>query len=80
MGKNMAIIADGIVSEINWYADSEEETDALAETKDRPVDVGDSYADGRFYRNGEELFSEVEVLRLRLTEAEEAYQEGVNSI
>ena len=81
MGKNMAIIVDGIVSAVNWYADREEEiSETLVETNEKPVSVGDTYAEGKFFRDGEELLSEVEVLRLKLTESEEAYQEGVNSI
>lgn len=72
MGKNMAVIENGTVSEINWYADRELETETLVETGERPVSIGDTYADGKFYHDGEEVLSELEIVRGQLADAEEA--------
>lgn len=57
MAKNMASIENGIVSNILWCADREPETDRLIDTADLPVAIGDSYENGKFYRNGEEVLA-----------------------
>ena len=57
MAKNMAFVENGIVSNILWCADMEPETDSLMETGDRPVAIGDTYENGKFYRNGEEVMT-----------------------
>lgn len=72
MGKNMALINNGIVDEINWYEDAEEGSDVLVSCADKPVDIGDSYADGKFYRNGEELLSELQSTLNELADADAA--------
>ena len=57
MAKNMAFVENGIVSNILWCADMEPETDSLIYTADRPVAIGDTYENGKFYRNGEEVLT-----------------------
>ena len=48
-----------------------------------PVGIGDTYADGVFYRDGEEILP-YEVLAaessVSIEEMDEAYREGVNSV
>lgn len=87
MAKNMARIENGVVVNIQWHADQEPETEVLVDTADRPVGIGDTYASGKFCRNGVELLTpleaalaEVEALRKRIEELDGAYAEGVNSV
>lgn len=87
MAKNMALIEDGVVINILWCSDGEPETDTRKDMLDRPVGIGDTYADGKFYRDGVEILTplktalaEVETLQQELLELDSAYTEGVNSI
>ena len=60
MAKNMARIENGQVVNIEWSADSTPESDTLKDIADRPVDIGDTYENGKFYRKGIEVMSYVE--------------------
>lgn len=60
MAKNMAVITDGIVTNVIWCSDSEQETDTLKSPADRPVAIGDTYSDGKFYRDGVEILTQLE--------------------
>lgn len=93
MAKSMAIIADGVVSNVIWCSDGEPETDTRKNTDDRPVGIGDTYLDGKFYRYGEELLTPLEQAYKELAEAQAALaaaptveeiaaaiREGANSI
>lgn len=60
MAKNMAFVENGIVSNILWCSDAEPETDGLIDTADRPVGIGDTYTDGKFYRDGAEILTPLE--------------------
>lgn len=60
MAKNMALIDNGIVANILWCSDRTEQTDTLIDLEDRPVGIGDTYADGKFYRDGEEVLTPLE--------------------
>lgn len=60
MAKSMASIENGVVSNILWCADMEPETDSLIDTADRPVGIGDTYTDGKFYRDGAEILTPIE--------------------
>lgn len=62
MAKTMARIENGIVVNIEWYADRMEDTDILKNVEDRRVGVGDSYSDGKFYRDGEEILKDSDIL------------------
>lgn len=64
MAKTMARIKDGVVVNIEWCNDEEPVTETLVETEDRPVNIGDTYADGCFWHEGEKVLSEVEELRI----------------
>ena len=66
MAKNMARIRDGIVINIEWCANKEEETDVLRETNGCLVEIGDTYDGSRFYHNGEVLLSPIEELQLEV--------------
>lgn len=60
MAKNMASITNGIVTNVIWCSDSEQETDILKSPADRPVAIGDTYSDGKFYRGGVEILTPLE--------------------
>lgn len=68
MAKNMARIDNGVVTNVEWHADSVADSETLIGTRDRSVGIGDNYADGRFYRNGTEILS----LSEKLADAENA--------
>ena len=76
MAKNMAFVENGIVSNILWCADMEPETDSLMETGDRPVAIGDSYENGKFYRNGEEVLTPLE----EVLKQNAAYEQALSEI
>ena len=57
MAKSMALIGNGVVVNVLWCSDREPETDALIDTADRPVGIGDTYTDGKFYRDGAEILT-----------------------
>lgn len=60
MAKSMAVVNDGVVSNIIWCPDSEPETDTIINPADRPVAIGDAYSDGKFYRGGVEILTPLE--------------------
>lgn len=61
MAKIMALIGDaGIVANVEWCSDSQLETDAMKDPEGRPVEIGDSYSDGKWYRDGAEILTPLE--------------------
>ena len=66
MAKNMARIENGIVVNVQWCPDGMAETDTLKNINDLPVGIGDTYADGEFYRDGEMVLSQIERLQAEL--------------
>lgn len=60
MAKNMALVENGIVVNVLWCSDRALETETLIDTADRPVGIGDTYTDGKFYRDGEEVLTPLE--------------------
>jgi hypothetical protein len=75
MAKSMARIENGIVINIEWCSDNVVETDTLIDIEDRPVDIGNTYIDGKFYDNGIEVLTEKEILYKRLAEYEDELAE-----
>lgn len=81
-----AIIDNGVVVNIIRLAmkNAHERPDAVL--IDRfPVWIGDTYLDGRFYRNGEllesyEVIAQQVAQAMLLDEMEAAYREGVNAV
>ncbi len=71
MAKTMAYITDGTVKNLIWCSDAEPETDTLKNVEDRPVGIGDTYENGKFFRDGVELLTPLEQ-RIRELEAENA--------
>lgn len=84
MAKNMASITNGIVTNVIWCSDSEQETDTLKSSADRPVAIGDTYSGGKFYRGGVEVLTPLEEAQKQNAEYEAALSEieaalGVNA-
>lgn len=87
MAKTMAVITDGVVTNMIWCSDTEEGSETLLSTDERPVGVGDTYEDGKFYRDGVEVLTPLEEAQKQLQDLQaqldgltEAYVEGVNSL
>lgn len=60
MAKTMAVLKNGTVTNMIWCRDGEPETDALKSLGGRPVGIGDTYAEGKWYRNGVEILTPLE--------------------
>lgn len=58
---NFAIVENGVVSNVLWgmVYNSDEWPNAI-QVDDLAVQIGDSYENGKFYRNGEEVLSRTE--------------------
>lgn len=68
MAKNMARIDEGIVVNIEWCSYSQAQTETLIDLANRPVAIGDTYTDGKFYRDGVEVLTPEEAQRELVTE------------
>lgn len=55
MAKTMARLENGVVVNFEWVADSVAETETLKNVYSLQVDIGDTYANNNFYRNGIEV-------------------------
>ena len=75
MAKGMALIENGVVANMLWCSDSEPETAFLINPADRPVAIGDSYSDGKFYRDGVEILTPLEEAQKKIAEYEAALRE-----
>ena len=75
MAKSMALIENGVVSNMLWCSDRALETETLIDTADRPVGIGDTYSNGKFYRDGAEILTPLEEALKKNTEYEAALSE-----
>lgn len=75
MAKPMAVVNDGVVSNIIWCADNTPQSDTWVNCDDRPVAIGDTYSDGKFYRGGVEILTPLEEAQKQITEYEAALAE-----
>lgn len=88
MAKNMAKLDENnVVINIEWLSDTKTETNTLKEVYDYSVMIGDTYENGKFYRNGEiiltpieEAYKTIDELVNEKEELNSSYIEGVNSI
>ena len=87
MAKTMAIIDNEVVVNMIWCNDNTPDTETQKDPGDRPVGIGDTYSDGKWYRDGVEILTpleqaqkNVESLQAQMTELDSSYREGVNSI
>ncbi len=87
MAKTMARLEAGTVINIEWRSDNAAETEALKNIGDYPAGIGDTYSEGKWYRDGEALLTPLEeaqqenaALQAKLEKLNEAYTQGVNSL
>ena len=78
---NYALIENGVVSNIIWlYEGNAGEFPGAVALGDRPVLIGDTYEDGKFYRNGTEvLTAEEAAVQAAALYAEALEMLGVNT-
>ncbi len=74
MAKTMARIEDGIVVNLEWRSDIESEADTLKECGDLPVGIGDTYTDGKFYRDGVEILTPLEESQKQIADMKAALE------
>lgn len=84
MAKSMALIENGTVVNMLWCSASQPETDTIINPADRPVGIGDTYSNGKFYRDGVEILTPLEEALKKNAEYESALTEietalGVNN-
>lgn len=84
MARSMAFIENSTVTNMLWCSDSEPETESLINPADRPVAIGDTYSNGKFYRDGVEILTPLEEALKKNAEYESALTEietalGVNT-
>ena len=76
MAKNMARIEDGTVTNLEWCSDDVPETAELRDYDGYSISIGDTWADGKWWRVGEEVLSDAEIAaQLAAEEAARAEQE-----
>ena len=81
MNNRYALVEDGIVTNI-ISLDSRNASDFpnAIKTADRPVAIGDTYTDGKFYRDGKEVLTPLEAAQLESETYKTALQTlGVNT-
>ena len=75
MAKSMALIENGTMVNMLWCTDSEQETASLINPADRPVAIGDTYSNGKFYRGEVEILTPLETAQKQIAEYEAALSE-----
>ena len=80
MAKNMALLEQGAVINLLWCSDQEPETERLVDCGERPVCLGDSYTNGKFYRDGQAVLSEAESMRARNAQLMDAMAQMVEEV
>lgn len=80
MGKSMARIQNGVVTNIEWVGDNTVETEKLKNIYDLHVRIGDTYSNCRFYREGKRILSFRERVRNMVIAYEAALTEIESTI
>ena len=69
MAKTMAVIDSGIIVNMVWCNDNTPDTETQKDPGDRPVGIGDTYSDGKWYRDGVEILTPSEVIMADMKQA-----------
>lgn len=80
MAKTMARLENGTVVNLEWVNDNTQSTNELKDIYDLHINIGDSYTDGKFYRNGVEIISHRQQIRNVLSNYDKALTEIEDSI
>ena len=80
MAKTMALLEDNAIVNLLWCSNSEEETDALKEVGDYELRIGDTFEDGKWYRDGSELLTPLEEAELKTAEYYNSLTELVEEV
>lgn len=75
MAKSMAVVNNGVVTNIIWCTDNTPQTATWLNCDDRPVAIGDTYSDGKFYRDGVEILTPLEEAQKQIAEYDAALSE-----
>lgn len=71
-----AIVTDGIVTNVIVLNDrNASDFPAAVKLDDRPVGIGDTYTDGKFYRDGVEVLTPMEQAQAEMAEYKAALHE-----
>lgn len=68
MAKTMALVSDGVITNIIWCSSNTPTTDILIDPAERPVNIGDIYIDGKFYRDGTEILTPLELAQAKIVQ------------
>ena len=72
-----AIVTDGIVTNVIALNDrNASDFPNAVKLSDRPVGIGDTYADGKFYRDGVEVLTPLEAAQAEI----ETYKSALNEL
>ena len=80
MAKTMVLLEDNVIVNLLWCSNSEEETDTLKEVGDYELNIGDTFEDGKWYRDGSELLTPLEEAELKAAEYYNSLTELVEEV
>ena len=80
MAKAMVLLEDNVIVNLLWCSNSEEETDTLKEVGDYELNIGDTFEDGKWYRDGSELLAPLEEAELKAAEYYNSLTELVEEV
>ena len=80
MAKAMVLLEDNVIVNLLWCSNSEEETDTLKEVGDYELNIGDTFEDGKWYRDGSELLTPLEEAELKAAEYYNSLTELVEEV
>lgn len=69
MAKTMAVITDGVVTNMIWCSDYTPESDVRKDPGECQVGIGDTYSDGEWYRDGAKILTPSEVIMADMKQA-----------
>ena len=80
MAKTMVLLEDNVIVNLLWCSNSEEETDTLKEVGAYELHIGDTFEDGKWYRDGSELLTPLEEAELKAAEYYNSLTELVEEV